>query len=280
MWIIPWYVCLWKFIVMSCNIFSNIKEFGEWKNFTYHDSNCMPRLDHISNLDLHLLNQHGHKYQLQLQIAKQQKSVRERQQDAWYWFHMNGVKFQPWIDEDTWILYSTYIFQYAFTLNYTWRPMTTKIQIQLIMVWPSGITRAPTISWSRLGHSANWLSSGCTAVYQLGVGWDDECIGTNLTLHRIVKVSFPCQFVINSISDALEHPPRNALRLALQTIKCNQTSTSHISKLSHYAELPPLSRSQSLQFPIQISKKNWQQSWSKLSHWSCRTYPGCRLPLG
>jgi hypothetical protein len=42
----------------------------------------MPRLDHISNLDLHVLNQHGHKHQLQLQIVKQEKSVREKRQDA------------------------------------------------------------------------------------------------------------------------------------------------------------------------------------------------------
>lgn len=138
----------------------------------------------------------------------------------------------------------------------------------------------PNFKVTALGYSANWLSTGYTAVYKLVVGWDDECIWTNLTLHRIVKVSFPCQFVIHSISDTLEHPPRNALRLALQTIKCNQTPTSHISKLSHYPKLPPLTRPQSLQFPTQISKKNWQQSWLKLSHWSCRTYPGRRLPLG
>lgn len=141
---------IWIFIVMSRDIFSNIKEFDEWQNFTYHDSNCMPRLDHISNLDLHVLNQDGHKYQLQLQIVKQQKSVRERRQDAWYWFHMSRVKFQPWIYEDTWILYITYMFWYAFTLNYTWRPMTTKNSISVFHGMALGcITRPPQISRSR-----------------------------------------------------------------------------------------------------------------------------------
>lgn len=176
------------------------------------------------------------------------------------------------------------------SFHFTWKPMTTQISMSIFHGMALGsITRALTISWSRPLAIVQIGSQLYAAVYQLGVGWDDECIGTNLTLHWIIKVSFPCQLVIYSISDALEHPPCNALCLALQIIKCNQTHTSHTSKLSHHSRSPPLSRPQSLQFPIQISKKTSNSRGGNQcigckpvlkSHWSCRTYPYCRLPLG